>query len=407
MPPSLTLVTPKRQTAFTPLQATQRLLDISVTEAIQFKECRRRWFLETVDNLEPVGVSQVALSFGTGIHAALEAYYHSGGLEDALWAGWNEWRAEVKELTDAGEDWDALLDLIELGEVMLNNYQIYEDQTRLKIGEVLQVEGLTAPGAAPLPHCGPEGYPESARVTRHESGRFQCPIVDPLTREPLERDGHVPQLTARLDLITERSTPRKGLWIVDHKTAAGPPNDKGLDFDSQVTGYSYVLWRRTGIIPRGVLYNVLIKSVPEMPRILKNGDISTAKDQNTTPDLYRTALQERGLMRGGKVTSVKHSDCLEALLVRGWDSFYRRFEPTRNLDELVSFERRLVAEYRDMSTAKDETSYVYPNPSPRRCPYCPVNPLCQAIEDGSDADGVLTSRFRQKPDRKAARVVTP
>lgn len=389
----------------TPLQATQDLIDVSVTERNQFRECRRRWFLETIDNLEPIGVSQVALSFGTGVHAALEAYYHAGGLEDAMWGGWAEWKEGIRELTDAGEDWEALLELIDVGEIMLNNYQVYEQQTSTKVGRILQVEGLTRPGEADLPNDGPDGYPESARVTRHSSGRFQCPIVDPLTKEPLDRDGRVPLLTARLDLLAERSTPRKGLWPVDHKTAASPPNDRGLDFDDQVTGYCYVTWRRTGIVPRGVLYNVLIKAVPEVPRILKSGSLSTAKDQNTTPDLYREALQQHGLMRGGRVTSDKHGECLEAMLVRGWDNFFRRFEPTRNLDELVSFERRLVAEYRDMAAAKDDVSYVYPSPNPRRCPYCPVSPLCQAMEDGSDAESVLASRFRQSPDRKADRVV--
>lgn len=390
-----------------PLEATQKLIDISVTERAQFKDCRRRWHLETIDNLAPIGPAPSALEFGTGVHAALEQYYLSGQQESAMWVGWDTWVQSVKERSEVErERWSELLDLIDLGEVMLNNYMKFDKQSKAQLGKVLAVEGVPIEGGYDeLPQGPPDGYPSSATVTRHETGRMQCPIVDPNTKQPITNaEGLVPHLTGRLDILAERSTPRKGLWIVDHKTAAAAQNDRGLDFDDQVTGYCYIVWRWTGVVPRGAMFNTLIKAAPSEPRVLQNGTLSTAKDQNTLPDLYREALLDRGLMKADRISSEKHADCLNALLARGWDNFFRRFEPTRNEHELLAFERQLFAEYRDMAEAKEDASRVYKNATTRKCPYCPVNTLCQAMDDGSDAQSVLESRYTQKPDRKAERV---
>lgn len=405
---------PQLADSITPLEATRQLLDVSVTELGQYRTCRRRWGLETLDNLVPVHHDELPFEFGAGIHRVLEVYYRElgelpglRGLELAqhqALAAWEAWKDEAEDRFRHGtdEEWDTFLEHCDLGDSMLEQYFKFDQVSPVQLGQPLAVEGL--PLAGSIVGQPPEGYPESARVHRHESGRLLVPIVDPNTKEPIQGE---PYLTARIDLLTERKTPKLGLWVNDHKTASSAPSDRGLDFDEQATGYCYVVLRWLGLIPRGVIWNVLLKNIPKEPRLVQSKKrseglvLSTAKDQLTTPNMYRDALKEHGLLVGGKVTSERHAECLAALLARGWDPFFRRYELTRNLEELMSFEARLVEQYDDMWDSAIERKVLYPNLSSRHCPQCSVKTICQAMEDGSDAEDVVEHNFKEGPDRKA------
>lgn len=399
-------------TKVAPQERTANLLDISVTERGQFRSCRRRWKLSTIDNLEPKSPTW-ALKFGSGIHLALEAMYLvQAGVKDTdrdalevaldvfdIWHGDTE--HELKEYGASEHELEELWELRTLGIEMLENYSVFDRTSPAKIGDILMVEGvLTSAGEKVLGDAlGHPDYPdESQPVIDESSGRILVPIVDPVTHEPV--DPSVPCLTMKLDVIAQRKTPKKGLWVVDHKTSSGPYNDRGLDFDDQPTGYCYGLYRLTGVVPRGAVFNILIKERIKEPRVGTTGKLSYAKDQLTTADLYREALKEHGLMSGRRITSEKHAECLDALLARGMRPWFQRLEPTRNEQELVSFEARLAQEYMDMGRALVDDA-LYPNPQTRTCPYCPVNTICQAMEDGSDVEGVM-STFTVAEDRKAA-----
>jgi hypothetical protein len=272
---------------------------------------------------------------------------------------------------------------------------------------VLALEGRLRRGSglkpAPL-------YPEAPVEFR--AGRALCPIVMPGTKEPLvTADGEAleyggPFLTGRLDLLTERKTPKSGLWVIDHKTDSGSTyTDDGLDYDDQITAYCYIVWRWLGVIPRGVLLNVLVKQAPKPPRLVREGSaLSTAKDQLTTPEAYLDACLEFGHMQrsGGQILSEKHAECYEGLKARGWHPFFRRFEAHRSEQELLRFEERLYQEYLNMSDTL-MTADLYPNFSPWNCPRCPVKHVCRAMEDGSDWEGVLETQYRVDRDRKAVK----
>lgn len=377
--------------------ATRDLLDISVTERAQFRSCRRRWFLETVRNLEPKSPTW-AFKFGTCMHSALETFYLGGDTDAAHDAFEEAFNGVMKEL-ESGTDRDEWQEHHDLGHGMLDNYFAYDKVYPNKLGKVLAVEGKTIEGNK-LPDKMPPGYPESARVEVSPSGRLLVPIVDPETKEPLPGS---PCLTAQIDLLTLRKTPRLGLWVIDHKNLAQGPADRGLDFDDQVTGYAYAVWRWKAQLVRGVLYNVLIKQLPKEPRYNKTAKhgshLSTAKDQLTTADLYRAALREEGLMRNGKVSSDPHAECLAGLLARGWEPFFRRLEAPRNEHQILQFEENLFKEYADMGEAVDDDN-LYPNPSIRNCP-CTVGPICLAMMEGSDPEYVIEEQYQEAEDRKA------
>lgn len=396
-----------------PVEMTSEVRDISVTERNEFKTCRRRWMLSTIRNLEPRQPTW-AFKFGTGIHSALEALYRhrmaGGGRDDELnvvldaFGTWHKQteksiKKDMKGLEAAYRD-EALDDLWNyktMGEQMLENYLEFDDAKRQKF----TVKAVEGDGIAALRRAKPKGYKKGTDVLLSEHGRFMVPIVHPATKEPLLIDGGPVYLTARLDLLVERPKPHTGLWLIDHKTSGQSPSDRGLDFDDQITGYCYVVWRLTGIVPRGVIFNYLIKRVPEGPRLLKSGALSTAKDQACLPSQYREAMIEHGHMVRGRVKDEKYEDCYNALLAKGWDPYFKRLEPRRNKAEIMNFEKRLYTEALEMKLVHDNEDLQYPHLSSWHCAGCHVNPICHAMEDGSDVESVIESLFQDAGDRKA------
>lgn len=407
-----------------PLELTQNVLDISATERATFRTCRRRWELEVLDNLTPKAPSSLELEFGTGIHAGLEGYYSAiasaavkqqvDPVKQAV-SAWDSWFIETEERFEADKSLpsetkadllDKLVELGDLGEEMLRGYHQCE-QGRERF-TVHAIEGrLTGAGESWLKKHWEEreflSEHSASAVVLHPSRRLLVPILNPRKQVPL-RSGAI--MSCRLDLLVLRTDPgMKGLWIYDHKSTSSMPNDKSLDFNDQITSYCYAVWRWLGIVPRGVCMNYLIKHAPKEPRILKKGDLSTAKDQLTTADRYREELIERGLMlKDGTIKDEKYKLAYEALLSRGWDPFFQRHYAGRNKQELVAFEERLYDEYSDMVKAYNGNLALYPNFSPPHtpwCTWCRVAPICQALEDGSDVEGIIESRYTEAPDRKA------
>lgn len=376
-----------------------------MTERGQFRTCRRRWYLQTLESLEPK-LPQLALCFGTGIHKALEVFYGSNRNEAKMLVAFEDWYVEENAKWEKGgianeADLFQLYEMSKLGIEMLENYVKYDKVSKVKLGVPLAVEGVWRKGKKPKRIGPPKGYPKSAEVVLSESGRLLVPIVHPLTKEPVESGAC---MSGKIDLLTERATPKKGLWVVDYKTATSASSELGVDFDDQITGYDYTVWRWTGQIPRGVVYNYLIKSPVKEPRYSeKQEKLSAAKDQLTTPDEYRKALKAEGLIKGGRIIGDKYAECLDALLARGWDPWFKRYEVTRNLYQMERFEEHLWNEHVDMMDVKKDEKY-YPNPQTfpfQVCQRCPVNRICLAMEDGSDVQGVIETNYQEAEDRKA------
>jgi hypothetical protein len=413
----------------TPLQLTQAVRDISVTERATYNKCPRQWELQVLENLEPRVPPTLDLEFGTGIHNALEAYYinvanqasypdtkeaRARPREGALMV-WDSYYAETEVRlesieSDLGEATrtqvlDKWVELGDLGEEMIRGYDIFsreEDDFT-----VHAVEGLiTGAGNSWLKkHWEDREFigEHSASAVIQSGRRLLVPILDPKTKTPLKGK---PMLSTRIDLLAHRIDPgMKGLWIYDHKTTTGSPNDRGLDFDDQITAMCYAVWRWLGVAPRGACLNFLVKQAPKDPRILKAGQLSSAKNQLTRADWYREELRDRGLMlKDGTIEDEKYLEAYEALLSRGWDPFFKRFEVTRNYHELQAFEERLYDEYLDMHDSYMGDKMIRPHFSPPYspwCTYCRVAPICQAIEDGSDVEGIVESRYQDAGDRKA------
>jgi hypothetical protein len=342
----------------------------TITERGGFRSCRRRWHLQDIQNLRHKNQVPWALIFGEAIHKGLEYYYKANArkVSRALQGFTKQWKIEQSRLQDTygpfysmgiGDEW---LTYKEKGETMLRYYDIYDRQSEFQWDEIIEVVNV------------------ETRL-----------YVDILTPSGEQIDG-LPLLSGRPDLIVRK---KNGIWIVDHKTAASAYDARALDVDDQLTGLAYLWYRLSGDVPRGAIYNALIKEPPHPPKILKDGTPSKDKAQRTTYDLYVQALKDCGIRQWGD-----YEDILDYLEKKKWNQFFVRDGLQKNIEELESFEWRLFHEYIQMNaTEKDPKAWAYPNPSQMTCPGCSVLPICQAMEEQSNVDYVIQDMYVEEAPR--------
>lgn len=356
--------------------------ETSVTERADFRLCRRRWFLGTVKRWQPVGGAP-HFWFGNLIHYALEHYYLAqmddeddptspmeiGDAEAYAYASYDHFLADtlpgIKK--DLGFLWESVSDeydtMIDMGRGMLAGYFLMERETGGQ-GSIVAVEERL-------------GVP-----IRNENGR-----AFPGS----------PRLTGRFDLVVEKAG--GAIWIIDHKTAAQKHNSAYLDIDDQLTGYAYVWFRTYGEVPRGQVYNVLLKKVPGPPRRLKDTKegvpvLSQDKSQATTYSLYLAEIKRLGLDRR------EYQGMLTFLKERGWQDYYIQEGVFRNMAQLRQFELNLAHEWRDMRDVAAHPEKAYPSPSAISCPGCPVKLICQTMQDGGDVEAIIEGQFSIAPERR-------
>jgi hypothetical protein len=318
--------------------------------------------------------------FGTSIHNGMDWYYRGiaeDGVRDEqrLLAGFLEaWEKEDERLQEVfggmyglglGQQW---WDYKLLGEGMLRNYHVYDKGQRI-IEEVIDLA--------------------------IEERSF----VDILNLQSKKQTGK-PLLSGRIDLVIRDK--RDQVWIWDHKTAAKKPNNNALDLDDQITGYCYIYWRLSGVVPAGAVYNALLKRMPEEPKILKSGVPSTDKRQNLLKADYVRALQQCGVkdLNTAPTKPTKqnpspttYAEMLKSLDDRGWSDFFHRHWISRTEDELRSFHQRLFHESVDMRTVLDHPELAYTNANQQNCMGCPMLPLCRVMEERGDVEFVRETMY--------------
>jgi hypothetical protein len=330
-------------------------IEVHTSDRILFKQCRRRWNWQSPirDNLVRDGESAGPLWLGSGIHFALEDYHGWNQFVDPTFALEAYYRAYYqafrKNLPENAKE------LVELGSGMLRTYQDW--------------------------------------IKRHQEFRtVWCdgkPMVEvrfkillPLTM----KDGRPIYYVGTLDRILQDGHGR--FWVLDYKTAARLDTGK-LDTDSQVSAYSWaadLLFADRGWEFEGVVYIQLLKDVPEPPRVLRNGMLSTAKNQRTTYDLYRKALQD--MYPSGQIPDV-YRDVLTTLATEETpegNRFIRRDIVRRNKAQIAAEYNAILQEVSDMI---NPDLPMYKNPSAMACGWCPFHDVCVGLDDGSDWKSML------------------
>ncbi len=324
---------------------------IHVTDISQFRECRFRWNIQSHlrRNLESKKFT-APLWLGTGIHEALAAYYGEG-----------------LDVVEAFSDW-AITGKAALKKVREN---ISEEEIA-KIDEQIDL------GTGMLTH-----YKEWAPL--HDD--FEVVAVEQLFRIPDFVQGE--PLEGRGDGIIRRGG---RLWIIEHKTAIAIITERLL-LEEQPGSYQIGMQSRYDEPIVGTFYNFLRKKIPTEPKVLKNGELSVAKNMDTTASVYEAAIKENDLNPDDYVEHVEYLRQKE----KEKPYFYR--------EEVVRSNKNLEILWSNMqATAKemlDPSTLIYPSPSPLKCQMCNVQAPCIAYCDGQDYDFILGETMMERQEEYA------
>ncbi len=343
----------------------RRLEFVRVTEVSKFKECRRAWYLSEIRGLVPKA-TQDYLWFGDKMHIGLQVLAATEDVEKAIEVYLEACNASIPDLEKGygglwGEMMPMFQEMVVMGKAMLHNYAIFNAQTGMNL-----------------------------KTTQLEERLF-VPIRTASGRSALKGS---PQLTGRMDrLVIQKG--QEGEFIIDYKNSTHQWTEgRGLELDEQTTGYHYLYWRIRGRLPRGMIYDTLLKKVPNEPKILKNGTISKDKDQGTTYELMLEAIKAKG------ANPTEYAEILSMLREQGWSKFFKREVTHRNLAQMRAYEANLYDVFQDMRAVAQNPRKAYPNPSPMRCPRCPFRHVCLAMNDGSDAEDLIKARFTVSEEKR-------
>ena len=122
--------------------------------------------------------------------------------------------------------------------------------------------------------------------------RLEGEIDVPLWSRSSHRSSARYRFLCRLDGLTVDHDGSK--WLVEFKLRRDLTPVHLLQIMPQHRWYAWAYQRETGDRIVGVLIDERVNAVPEAPRILANGKVSSDKRQVTTPELYVAACNERG-----------------------------------------------------------------------------------------------------------------
>lgn len=335
---------------------------ISISDIRRFKRCRRKWNYQSPHQRGLVSKEpQTALYLGSGVHKALEVYYNSEDDRDPtrVFTQWAEDEREkiVEELPEGTELWqddlDELDEAVELGIEMIDHYKLWASKNDPdEIDEMMVVE---QPFHVPL--YTPKG------------NRAHCNLYGIIDGLFVDRFGD--------------------FWVHEIKTAA-QLGQKNLDQDEQALAYMYAARELWGIDCAGMMFTVLRKKVPTIPRELKNGDITVRKNIATTYDVYFNKLIEYY----GDEDSIpmdRYEEILEKLDQQE-NPFFERDKIRKTSYELDEFSNRLYHTYRDMMG----NPALYPNPT-RDCSWdCSFQDVCIQQSDGADYERTLDRLYKKR-----------
>lgn len=328
-----------------------------------FKTCRLQWLYK--QSYEPTTLPE-NLEFGTAIHKGLEAYYdpdhHPFVSRDH--AAVLAFKAKNNEQLEAHPYYEEVTTI-----------EDYENREELGIGMLSYYTRNYAP------------HNDDFNVIAVEWD-FEVPVFVPENVRTLpqgfSRDSNnqlyfyefAVVYQGTIDMIVEKDGE---LFIVDHKTRrAFKDSTFHLDVDTQISSYAWAANQFLQKPVTGIIFNELKKNYPQKPNVLKDGSLSKSKSQNTTYELYKEAIKERGF-------PIEGYDGILDYLKNQDESYVRRLEVERNQKQLEIQSEYIFQEAVEMLN----NPFIYPTPNEMNCPSCPFKYPCLARQEGEDETHIL------------------
>lgn len=345
------------------------------SERKTYRTCRLQWewkYVRGLSSPRPRG----ALSFGTGVHYALELYYPPGterGPHPA--ATFEQWYNEQEQAFDQWDDEGNRVDALELGIAMLNGYvDRYGAEDHIRI-------------------VAPE-MPMSVEL-RDKQGRYLCTWVG--------------KTDALYEDLSKSNRKRKRLGFFEHKTAKSIESNLRVNsgYGDQGLAYAWsgsMFLREQGILQPGenvdhVLFNWLRKGIPDTRPVSADG----YRLNRPTKD----ALFERLAFHGEAPKKSTKVDDLMALLetfgedplmlgepaARQPSPLFERYAMDYGDGEMEQTEWRIRAEAWEREQVRAGKLPIYKNPSKDCSWQCEFVEACELHEMGGDWESVLELEF--------------
>jgi PD-(D/E)XK nuclease superfamily len=344
--------------------ADQNVAVIRTSDRINFKRCRRRWGWQShlrgnLGPKEPID----PLWFGTGMHYALEDF-HGYNLYGAPADAFEAFCIANKKLHYVPGSYE---DFLQLGRGMMDYYELWlSDRDPLKTFWHNDKPQVEVRALIDIPFDIQKHFPDS-----------------PYTRAVY---------SVTIDRVVEDELGQ--LWPIDYKSAR-QIQTQHFATDPQIGAYYWALTCLYGRPIGGFIYQQHRKDVPQPPRMLSSGKLSTDVRQLTTHRSYRKALVNI-FGEDSERWPKANLDTLNALAIeetQDSDRYIRRDKVYRNEYAFESEGAKILMELEDML---NPALPLYPNPT-RDCPYCPFYHACVSIDDGSDWEHELQLAHAQRP----------
>lgn len=341
---------------------------IRTSDRQAFKRCRRKWHFASHLRLNRDAIEGASYFWiGTGGHFAMEDYH-----------GCNYYGSPVKAFQAyviANEAW-----------AQKSKYKLPADYTyQAELGEgILDYYTMWLEDRDPIETVWVDGEPLVEQVIRAK-------MPSTVTLNDIEHDIYYQATIDRLVVIEGE------YWVLDYKFYA-QFQQGSLDFDQQMTAYCWLAEAVFEVPIAGAILHQFRKTLPKIPKINTNGQISTDKAQLTTRKLYRDVLIDR--YGDTRKATPAHIETLNHFAGRegpDWDPFIRRDKTYRNQAQIESEGSRILMEIEEMT---NPDLPIYTNPT-RTCEFdCQFNDVCLAVDRDEDWEDILYSTTVSRKEEK-------
>jgi hypothetical protein len=212
--------------------------------------------------------------------------------------------------------------------------------------------------------------------------RLEDEIIVPVPSRTGKRGSTLYKYGAKIDGFT--STASGDEWIVEFKLRKRLQPRWVIELLRQYRWYAWARQRESGHRVIGVIVDERLNEVPQPPRILKDGSVSSAKRQLTAVDDYIKACQERG-----QATDL---DLVLELQQRIWQQrVYIIFRP----GELEEAGRELTAGALDIRDLDNGMRWPTRNASALNCQMCAYSRIC-----ADPTSGLTDELFLRVPPKR-------
>lgn len=415
------------------------IIPIHTSDRETFKDCRRKWFWSSPAQANLVRKASIygiymPFWFGTGIHHALEKFYHPVLKEDPetafdtwydlQWNGGEIKEEELGQFVDRKPEFSkktGLYTVRGLEEILPDpDYEDFELHHQLGLGMMryykdyaereddFTVISSEHTFSVPIldPSTGKALYMQDKRPMPEgwEPDFTKENIYGPLIKK-IVNHGYQKQVHARgrQDLIVQGNS-TGNFAIMDHKTAAGQLDEEYFehtDLDEQCTTYIWAaeIEAKMYDLPykdiAGIVYQALRKAYPRPPSITTRGEPSIDKQkESTTAYLFEQTVKDLGMEV--LLTTDKYTNYYTYLVEMGDKQFIRRHDVTRNQYEKDNAGLRIYMEAMDML----DNPRIYPNMRKDwSCLKCVFRAPCKAVEAGYDFESMIEDGYESNYDR--------